>query len=87
MKKTKKQGGLSQAFGLKPLTVREALPTEVLGSPTTIRATLAQHQSDPNHKFHGPAGSHDARADVAASGNRQRLRAHRPGSHPTPPAR
>jgi hypothetical protein len=57
-----------------------ATPFLPAGPSAAGQSHPARRLDDPTHKFHGPAAPRDARADVAASGNRQRLRAHRPGS-------
>lgn len=43
----------------------------------SIRETLATHLSDPAHRFHSPAGSHDNRTTVSAGGALQRMRGRR----------
>jgi len=43
----------------------------------SIRETLATHLSDPAHRFHAPAGSHDNRTTVSAGGALQRMRGRR----------
>ena len=40
----------------------------------SIGQTLADHQSDPTHRFHAPGALHDSRLDVVAGEARQRLR-------------
>jgi hypothetical protein len=40
----------------------------------SIRATLAEHESDPAHRFHNPAHAQDARRGVVAGEARQRVR-------------
>lgn len=49
-------------------------------SPThfSVRTTVAQHLSDPTHRFHAPGAAHDARLDVVAGEARQRIRARQP---------
>lgn len=46
----------------------------------SIRATLAEHNSDPTHRFHDPAKVHDARLDVVAGEARQRVRGRHGGT-------
>jgi hypothetical protein len=46
----------------------------------SIRATLAEHQSDPTHRFHDPAKVHDTRLDVVAGEARQRVRGRHSGT-------
>lgn len=43
----------------------------------SIRETLATHLTDPAHRFHSPAGSHDNRTTVSAGGALQRMRGRR----------
>ena len=43
-----------------------------------IRTTVAEHLSDPTHRFHAPGAAHDARLDVVAGEARQRVRARQP---------
>jgi len=45
----------------------------------TIRSTVADHLSDPAHRFHAPGGSHDDRRDIVASEAPQRARGRRLG--------
>lgn len=40
----------------------------------SIRHTLADHHSDPSHRFHAPGAPHDDRLDVIAGEARQRVR-------------
>ncbi|MES1167503.1 MAG: DUF2934 domain-containing protein [Pseudomonadota bacterium] len=43
----------------------------------SIRHTLADHRSDPTHRFHAPGVPHDDRLDVIAGEARQRVRGRR----------
>jgi hypothetical protein len=45
----------------------------------SIRQTVADHLSDPTHRFHAPGGSHDGRLDIVAGEARQRVRGRRLG--------
>lgn len=42
--------------------------------PLSIRRTVANHQSDPAHRFHCTGAAHDGRLDVVAGEARQRVR-------------
>jgi hypothetical protein len=62
-------------------TVLTVAPAEAAPSPHySIRATLAEHQSDPTHRFHDPAKIHDSRLDVVAGEARQRVRGRHGGT-------
>ena len=45
----------------------------------SIRQTLAEHTSDPTHRFHQPSASHDRRVDVLAGEAPQRVRGRQSG--------
>lgn len=53
---------------------KSAIPSES-SDAQTIAHTLANHQSDPGHKFHVPAHKKDGRLSVAAGERMQRVRA------------
>jgi len=79
------QAGPAAAPPSRPLPMKTKTTSadpQGLPEPTrlSIRKTLASHQTDPAHNFHGPASSHDARTDVAAGAAQQRLRARGPKS-------
>lgn len=57
------------------------VPAPANSSPHfSIRETVAQHDSDPTHRFHDPSKSHDARTDVVAGEARQRVRGRHSGT-------
>jgi hypothetical protein len=55
----------------------------------SIRQTVAEHLSDPTHRFHPPGAAHDNRLDVIAGEARQRVRGRRFGGslRPQPKSR
>ncbi len=45
----------------------------------SIRQTVAEHLSDPTHRFHAPGATHDDRRDIVAGEAAQRVRGRRLG--------
>jgi hypothetical protein len=69
------------------LAVTEApAPTPTTDAPAhfSIRQTVAEHLSDPTHRFHPPGTVHDRRVDVIAGAAPQRMRGRQPSGslHP-----
>jgi hypothetical protein len=60
--------GIASAVAEKPAPAAASSPHYSIGR------TLADHQSDPTHRFHAPGAPHDSRLDVVAGEARQRVR-------------
>jgi hypothetical protein len=54
--------------------VRQQVDPNSTTSKNSLQATLAEHSSDPAHRYHGQGVAHDNRTDIIASGPRQRVR-------------
>jgi hypothetical protein len=54
--------------------IDHAVPASTPAPHTTIAQTVADHQSDPSHRFHARGKRSDGRVSVAAGERLQRVR-------------